>query len=167
MIPNQAFSRPIPGQGLTHPMGKFPWQQPPQHTDPYAALDKVWDEITQPTNIAQILYFLEQGLTCYEIAKIVLFAGFTNGLWNHDLMVLMCQPVTNMVEGLGHKAGIKYKLKPPTKNPLINTVMEQKFATALQQAQNPTPVQSVPATPSIPTDPITQANPTGLMTRPQ
>ena len=127
MIPDKTFAAPIPGESLTHPPGSFPWERPPQYTDPHEAADHIWRQITQPAKVAQILYFLEEGITVVELASLIVKVGFTEGLYTVHTCVIILQPVVYMIEAMAMRAKIKYKLKPEQPNPLLDAMVEKKL----------------------------------------
>jgi len=107
------FSAPIPGEGLAHPPGSFPWERPPQFTDPVEAVNFVWKTLIKPSRLPKMLALLENGATVADLAKGTLVSGFQQGLWTIDLMMLIDQNVFLMIATLAEKAGIKYTLLPP------------------------------------------------------
>lgn len=105
-------SAPIPGESLTNPPGTFPWERPPQFTMPEEAVTHIWKTLIKPSKLPKMLALLENGATVADIAKGTLLAGFQEGLWTIDLMMLIDKNVFLMVAALADKAGIKYKMIP-------------------------------------------------------
>jgi len=128
MIPTKDFSAPIPGQSLTGEMGQYPWERPPKHVDPHEAADMIWQEITFPDTIAQILWLLEEGVSITEMAKLVLTKAFHEGLITYDLCVMLAHPVCAMLEAMAKRAKIKYDLTPPKGNPITKLVLDKLLA---------------------------------------
>lgn len=102
------FHAPVPGQGLTKPLGSTPWQQPPQYTDPDKALQFVWQSLTSPRNAFKMCKLLEtKEISCEMVANTVLFSGFQKGLWTPTLIILMSRTVLGMIVAVAHKNGVK------------------------------------------------------------
>lgn len=105
-------SAPIPGEGLANPPGQFPWERPPQFSKPDEAVKFIWKRLLKPNQLPKMLHLLENGATVADIAKGTLTAGFLEGLWTIDLMMLIDKNVFLMIATLAEKAGIKYKMIP-------------------------------------------------------
>ena len=58
------FDAPIPGQGLTDEPGNYPWEHPPQFTDPDEAAEFVWDRLHRPEFMEQVIAIM------YEMCKL-------------------------------------------------------------------------------------------------
>lgn len=122
------FGRPIPGMGLTDKLGSHPWQKPPRFVHLDEALEFVWERLTQPPSVGQVLALLSHGeLSAQDIADTILFQGFTSGLWTVTLASLMLRPVWVMVAAIGHKAGIKFKTKTAKVDPLTELMTNIKL----------------------------------------
>lgn len=111
MIPDKTFSRPIPGESLTKEPGTYPWDRPPQYADNDEAAYAVFAEITRPEKLAQIFYFLENGVSIAEMTKIILYAGAGQGIYSIHSAYNLAQPVATMLTALAAKAGIKYEIE--------------------------------------------------------
>ena len=104
--------RPVPGQSLTNsPDQPYGWEQPPEFTSPHEAMLGVFDSLTVPEATANILLALKGGTGVIDIASITLYAGFLEGKWNPDLMMLLMEPTMYMVMALAEKAEVEYVLE--------------------------------------------------------
>ena len=92
---NNPFDAPVPGQSLTDKPGNYPWEHPPQYTDSMEASEHVWDKLTDPL-------FSQQA-----IARVVIFAGFTEGKWTPDVGFMLAEVVMKMVATIGFTGGVK------------------------------------------------------------
>jgi len=104
---NNPFDAPVPGQGLTDKPGNYPWEHPPQYTDTMEASEYIWDRMTQPLFVKQIIAMLDAGIPVEAIARIVVFSGFTEGKWNPDVGFMLAETVVKMVATIGFTAGVK------------------------------------------------------------
>lgn len=101
----------IPGQSLTNsPSEPYPWESPPELVEPRQAMYEVFDALTQPEATANLLISLNKGVGVIDLASIVLYAGFIEGKWTPDLMVLLMEPTMYMIMALAEKAEISYNL---------------------------------------------------------
>jgi len=104
---NNPFDAPVPGQGLTDKPGNYPWEHPPQYTDTMEASEYIWDKMTQPLFVKQIIAMLDAGIPVEAIARIVVFSGFTEGKWTPDVGFMLAETVVKMVATIGFTAGVK------------------------------------------------------------
>ena len=104
---NNPFDAPVPGQGLTDKPGNYPWEHPPQYTDTMEASEYIWDRMTQPLFVKQIIAMLDAGIPVEAIARIVVFSGFTEGKWTPDVGFMLAETVVKMVATIGFTAGVK------------------------------------------------------------
>lgn len=104
--------RAIPGQSLTNsPDQQYKWEQPTEYTNPREAMLYVFETLTVPETTTNILLSLSNGVGVVDIASITLYAGFLEGKWNPDVMLLLMEPTMYMVMALAEKAGIPYNLE--------------------------------------------------------
>ena len=108
---NLDVGRPIPGQSLTNdPKNPYPWEQPPEFTDPQRAMLQIFETLTEKDTLSNTLLSLVKGVSVIDISSIILYTGFLEGKWNPDLMTLLMEPTMYMVMYLGDQAGINYDI---------------------------------------------------------
>jgi hypothetical protein len=104
--------RPIPGQSLTNsPDQPYRWEQPSEFTSPKEAMLHVFEVLTVPEAVSNIIYSLSEGVGVVDLASITLYSGFIEGKWNPDLMVMLMEPTMYMIMALAEKADIEYDLE--------------------------------------------------------
>ena len=104
--------RAIPGQSLTNsPDQQYKWEQPTEYTNPREAMLYVFETLTVPETTTNLLLSLSNGVGVVDIASITLYAGFLEGKWNPDLMLLLMEPTMYMIMALAEKADIEYNLE--------------------------------------------------------
>lgn len=108
--PNR-FDAPIPGQSLTVAPGTHPFEKPPKYTKLDDAMSFLFQSCTQTNNLHRLLAMMESGISIEAIAKTLLFAGFSQGLWTPDLYLLMMKPTAAMLMAIAKKAGIPVRNK--------------------------------------------------------
>lgn len=101
------FKAPIPGQSLTAAPGSAAYQRPPQFADPDEALEYVFDAITKPRNVMQMITVLESGATCESLARTLVFQGFAAGKWSPDVALLIARPVLYLIVALAKRKKVK------------------------------------------------------------
>jgi len=105
------FERATPGQSLTNdPDTKYAWEQPPKYTDvPSATIDIVADSYEKET-YEMIALTLADGMPVGSLASMILQAGFQEGKWNPDLMMLLIEPTMYILAAIAEQCGIDYLL---------------------------------------------------------
>jgi|TARA_R110000803_G_scaffold88047_2_gene155018 hypothetical protein len=103
--------RPIPGQSLTNsPDAPYPWEGSSRFTNFKEALDYVVSELIVEENYLSIVSGIGQGVSVSDVVMQVLYAGFKEGQWNPDLMMMLLEPLMYVVIALCEKAGVEYTL---------------------------------------------------------
>ena len=123
------FDAPVPGQSLTDDPGNYPWEHPPQYTDPIEATEFVWDRLHRPAFTEQVLAMLDAGIPVEALGRIIIFNGFMEGKWNPDVAFLIAAPVMKMIATMGITAGvdkIKMSMSDITNNEQIQSIAKTK-----------------------------------------
>jgi len=107
-----ARGKAIPGQSLTNsPDQPYNWEKPTEYTNPREAMLYVFETLTVPETTTNVLLSLSNGVGVIDIASITLYAGFLEGKWNPDLMMLLMEPTMYMIMALAEKADIDFDLE--------------------------------------------------------
>jgi hypothetical protein len=101
------FDAPIPGQSLTDKPGNAAWEHPPQFTDTTEASEYIWDKLTHPDYVKQVIAMLDAGIPVEALCRIIIFAGFTEGKWTPDVGFMLAEVVIKMIATIAVKSGIK------------------------------------------------------------
>ena len=123
------FDAPIPGQGLTDEPGNYPWEHPPQFTDPDEAADFVWDRLHRPEFMEQVIAMLDAGIPVEALGRIVIFNGFMEGKWTPDVAFIIAEPIMKMIATMGLTAGvekIRMSMSDITNNEQIQSIVRTK-----------------------------------------
>jgi hypothetical protein len=105
------FSAPIPGQSLTNsPDDVKPWEQAPKFSNIKEAIESTFLQIINEETMPDLLDAMSKQMPVADLASTILYDGYTKGIWNPDLMMLMLEPVMYMLIALAEKAGIDYIL---------------------------------------------------------
>ena len=102
------FNAPIPGESLTtsSDMPKA-WERPPQFTAPDDCMENVYLELTSDEALPELVNMINDGIPLDEIAQVVLYRGYTQGLWNPDLMLMLIEPTIYLLIAIADYADIK------------------------------------------------------------
>ena len=128
--------RPIPGQSLTNsPDTPYPWEGPPRFTNFKEALDYVVGELIIEENYLSIISGIGQGVPVSDVVMQVLYAGFKEGQWNPDLMMMLLEPLMYVVIALCERAGVEYSLYSGDEDE-DETELEEDAKNKFEQMQN-------------------------------
>jgi hypothetical protein len=100
------FDAPVPGQSLTDIPGNYPWEHPPQFTDPEEATEFIWQTLHTEEFMEQVIGMLDAGVPIEAIARVIVFGGFVEGKFTPDVGFLITEPVMKMLMAIGVRAGL-------------------------------------------------------------
>ena len=107
MVDRTSFGAPIPGESLTSsPTKRMPWERPPQFTNITDAVKYLYERLTIDTNLSDIIDMLRKGITVEEVSRVILTAGFSEGKWNNDLLLLLIEPLMYLLYFLSVQSGV-------------------------------------------------------------
>ena len=102
------FNSPTPGEGLTQsPEQKFPWAQPPRHTEVKPVMEEIFLQITERENLIELLGLFMNKQPVDEIAQVILYKGVTSGLYNMDLMLMLVEPTMYLLIAIAEEYDIE------------------------------------------------------------
>ena len=102
------FNSPTPGEGLTQsPEQKFPWEQPPRHTEVKPVMEEIFLQITERENLNELLGLLMNKQPVDDIAQVILYKGATSGLFNMDLMLMLVEPTMYLLIAIAEEYDIE------------------------------------------------------------
>tara|TARA_R100001509_G_scaffold140480_1_gene95325 strand:- start:106 stop:681 length:576 start_codon:yes stop_codon:yes gene_type:complete len=103
-----SFNAPIPGESLvSSPDTPNKWERPPVYTTEERAMEELYLVLTEKEKLTELIKIIDDGVALDEIAQIVLYKGYTEGLYNPDLMLLMIEPTIYLLIAIADYAGIK------------------------------------------------------------
>ena len=102
----------IPGQSLTRSVDEpYPWETPPEFTNPREALDDIVGSIMQPEAMKNIVAALAKGGAVADIGTAILYAKFNEGKITPDAMMMLAEPVMYTIMAIGEEANIQYNIE--------------------------------------------------------
>ena len=103
--------KPIPGQSLTNdPDQRYPWESPPEYTDYKQALNFIADQLLYKEVYVPMMKGIGAGVPITDITLQMLQAGFEQGKWNPDLLMMLIEPTVYTLMALAEKANIQYRI---------------------------------------------------------
>jgi len=121
------FDAPIPGQSLTDKPGNAAWEHPPQFTDTAEASEYIWDKLTHPDYVKQVIAMLDAGIPVEALCRVIIFAGFTEGKWTPDVGFMLAEVVIKMIATIAVKSGVKkfkISMQDLTNNREMKSIMD-------------------------------------------
>jgi len=92
--------RPVPGWSLTQPKGKWPWDQPPQYTDPDEVVDMLVEKLKEEHVEEKYVKLMFAGVSVEEIVSSISIAGFMKGQFTPDVAEIIKAPLGVYFMGL-------------------------------------------------------------------
>tara|TARA_A200000159_G_scaffold153481_1_gene165488 strand:+ start:3396 stop:4016 length:621 start_codon:yes stop_codon:yes gene_type:complete len=107
----QTYQKATPGQSLTNsPNSKYAWEEAPLYTNRHEAEVFILEQLTEEPVFIELMSLVGKGVAIEDITTTYLLNGFSEGLWNADLLILLMESVAFMIMGLAEKVGLDYKL---------------------------------------------------------
>jgi len=101
------FNAPIPGESLTaSPDMKKKWESPPRFTDPDDCIENIYLELTNDDSLPELVKVINEGIPLDELAQVILYKGYTEGLWSPDVMLLLIEPTLYLLISIADYADI-------------------------------------------------------------
>ena len=102
------FNAPTPGESLTTaPDMQKQWEKPPQYTEEDEAMEAVYLELTSEDNLMPLIDLINDKTPLDQIAQVLLYKGYTKGIYNPDLMLLLAEPTMYLLIAIADYADIK------------------------------------------------------------
>jgi hypothetical protein len=128
---------PIPGQSLTNnPDNPQPFEQKPQFTSIQPALDTVFLEITEPETYHSLMKLMREGVPIGQLTDIIIYKGFSAGLWNPDLAMMLLEPVMYMLIAIATHGGIDEPVIDDDEDTMDDTEQLSELQKAMEAAKD-------------------------------
>jgi hypothetical protein len=102
------FSAPIPGQSLTDEPKNYPWERPPEITDPREAIKFHLDGINKPEALDNIIEMLQIGVPVKALAETAMTTAQMEGIHSVDVSLIIKDVVKEELISIAEEAGIDY-----------------------------------------------------------
>lgn len=111
------FSAPIPGQSLTDEPRNFPWERPPEISDPDEAAQFHVAHMNKPEVLDNLLKLLQIGVAIGPLSKSMITAAQMDGIHSVDVGLIVVPVVREEMISIAEDAGIDYKLDDTEEDP--------------------------------------------------
>jgi len=102
------FNAPTPGESLTNsPDMPKQWETPPQYIEEDEAMEAVYLELTAEDNLMPLIDLINEGTPLDQIAQVLLYRGYSKGLYTPDLMLMLAEPTIYLLIAIADYADIK------------------------------------------------------------
>lgn len=125
----QSFQAPIPGQSLTTPPGSFPFERPPEITDPEEAIQMHLTRLNTPEMLEDILDALELDLSIRQLTEGLLRSAVAEGIHTIDISLAIAPVIHEFIKVNADEAGVSYE------EGLIDKKEEEAKKTAIKKAK--------------------------------
>jgi hypothetical protein len=106
--PQVALDAPIPGQGLTAPLGGRPWQRPAEFSTAEEALAFYVEKITDKRTSQKMFDLLQLGLPVDKLVDTMQLGGVMEGLHSVDVGMIIAPALHEVITGMADKVGVEY-----------------------------------------------------------
>ena len=104
-----ALMAAVPGQSLTDYPKNYPWERPPEITDPNDAIKFHIDRIADEDVIDNVLDLLEFGVPAKTLSESMMTAAVGSGIHSIDVSLIIEPIVRNFMMKAADMAGVNYK----------------------------------------------------------
>lgn len=102
------FGAPIPGQSLTTEPKAYPWERPPEITDPVKAIEMHLKRLSRPEVLNAALDMMElEDMDIHTLTKGVLRGAIASGMHDIDVAMLVAPVVHEFLRQAADAAGIE------------------------------------------------------------
>lgn len=129
----QSFQAPIPGQSLTTPPGSFPFERPPEITDPEEAIQMHLTRLSNPEMIEDMLDALELDISIRQLTEGILRSAVAEGIHSIDVSLAIAPVVHEFIKinadeaGIDYEEGLEDKEEKKAKREAISKAKSQKL----------------------------------------
>ena len=133
-----SFDMPVPGHSLTDEPKKWPWDKPPEFTDPDEAVEFVAGKIQKPEVKENFLRLMVSGISIEQIVNTIALGGFSDGRWSPDIAEVIKPPISIILIDMAVKNKIPVKIFEGNPNELDESrKMSPKNTLEVMKERNP------------------------------
>ena len=100
---------PIPGMGMTAPLGGRPWQQPPQLATVEDAMEYYMSKLSDRDFVPELLTVMELGVPLTTLANTMQLASVMEGKHSIDVGILVIPVLVELMANLAEQNDVPYK----------------------------------------------------------
>jgi hypothetical protein len=102
------FNAPIPGESLTKAPKQYPWERPPEKSDPEEVLQAYVRKLNEPDRMEGIMDALEVGLPLKDLVEGLLRTGVSNGIHSVDVSLIVAPVIHEYIKSFADELGVEY-----------------------------------------------------------
>ena len=123
-----SFKRAIPGSSLTRsPEDAYTWEQPPVISSSRAASVFFFSKLMEPKVYNAVLDSVEEGTPLMDIAQMLMYQAFMDGIINPDLMMIMVEQVVYMLAAMCELQNIDFIIQEDDEDDIEEAAMERSI----------------------------------------
>jgi hypothetical protein len=106
------FEAPIPGQSLTSEPRKYPYERPPEISDPEEAIKMHLSRLSKEDKVQDIIDILEidkELVSVVDLTQGILRSAVATGLHSIDVSLAIAPVIHEYIKGVAEDAGIDYE----------------------------------------------------------
>ena len=104
----ELLKAPIPGQSLTDEPKNYPWENPPEITDPEEAIAMHMSKFNDPEVLDNMLDLLDVGFPVRALAESILTTSVAAGWHSIDVSLIIAPFIHEHIISMANEAGISY-----------------------------------------------------------
>lgn len=178
----EGFNRAIPGQSLTDEPKNYPWERPPEITDPNEAVRYHLDRVSGEEVIDNVFTALDMGFPVKVLTDSMMTGAVGKGIHSIDVGLLVEPVIRKAVMKIADGAGVSYKetfdgaeVSPEEKAAMMVRVVEQtpeeerdegyEFLKGIGETLSSETDNEMSEEPEMSEDTMVEEKPKGLMAR--
>ena len=104
------FGAPIPGQSLTDEPRNYPWERPPEISDPEEAIEFHINHLNKTNVIDNLLQVLQMGVPLAPLAKTIVTKAQMDGVHSVDVGLIVLPVIREELVSIAEDAGLDYNM---------------------------------------------------------
>lgn len=105
---SELLNAPIAGQSLTDEPKNYPWERPPEITDPRQAIKFHLEGLNNPASIDNVIELMQIGIPVEVLAKTALTTAQMEGIHSVDVSLIIKDVIKEELTTMAEEAGIDY-----------------------------------------------------------
>tara|TARA_R100000781_G_scaffold44412_1_gene30225 strand:- start:992 stop:1558 length:567 start_codon:yes stop_codon:yes gene_type:complete len=104
----ELLKAPIPGQSLTDEPKNYPWENPPEITDPEEAIAMHMSKFNDPEVVDNMIDLLDLGFPVNALAESILTASVAAGWHTIDISLIIAPFMHEHIKSIAQEAGVNF-----------------------------------------------------------
>jgi hypothetical protein len=104
----ELLKAPIPGQSLTDEPKNYPWENPPEITDPEEAIAMHMSKFNDPEVVDNMIDLLDLGFPVKALAESILTASVAAGWHTIDISLIIGPFMHEHIKSIAKEAGVNF-----------------------------------------------------------